>query len=122
MRTGISNLDIDLLASQVQERIKLLPNLKTTTAGLDDQAVALFAKDALLQAQKDGFSDNNIVMGASYLTAHFCLVASATNTNVAKQQASVLTIEYFDRAGIDDYLLEYQRLKNSLQTSKISFM
>ena len=57
-----------------------------------------------------------------YLAAHFCNVISATNTNISKQQASVLTIEYFDRAGVDDYLLEYKRLKSSLSSSSIQFL
>ena len=115
-------MDINEVIEAVQKRLSLLPNLKSTVESLDNEIVQILVKDAVNQAKRDGFTELNIEMGAVYLAAHFYNVISATNTNISKQQASVLTIEYFDRAGVDDYLLEYKRLKSSLSSSSIQFL
>lgn len=107
---------------RVAKRLKLFPNLSDALSKLDNDIVNELIDDALDQATTDGFTENNIVRGATYLAAHFCNLASATGSNISKQQASVLTIEYFDRGGSDDYLVEYNRLKNSLQQNSIRFM
>lgn len=107
---------------RIAKRLKLFPNLSDALSKLDNDIVNELIDDALDQATTDGFTENNIVRGATYLAAHFCNLASATGSNISKQQASVLTIEYFDRGGSDDYLVEYNRLKNSLQQNSIRFM
>ena len=122
MQIGISSMDINAVVEAVQKRLSLLPNLKSTVESLDNEIAQILVKDAVNQAITDGFTELNIEMGAVYLAAHFCNVISATNTNISKQQASVLTIEYFDRAGVDDYLLEYKRLKSSLSSNSIQFL
>ena len=106
----------------ISERLKLFPNLAETLDKLDNDAIEAFVGDAIDQATEDGFTNTNIVRAASFLAAHFCTVASNTNSNISKQQASVLTIEYFDRGGSDDYLAEYKRLKNSLGKNTITFL
>lgn len=113
---------MDELAQKISERLKLFPNLKETLTKLDDGTILAFAEDAIDQARADGFTDSNIVRGASFLTAHFCNLASNSDTNISKQQASVLSIEYFDRGGSDDYLVEYKRLKKSLTQNIIRFL
>lgn len=115
-------MDIEKIVTAVKQRLMLMPNLKVTITGLDDEVLTIFAKDAITQALSEGFTEVNVEMGAAYLTAHFCNVVSATNTNVSKQQASVLSIEYFDRAGVDDYLLEYQRLQKALKKNIVQFL
>ena len=107
---------------KISERLQLFPNLEETLDKLGDDAIEAFAEDAMDQALEDGFTEANVVRGASFLAAHFCTVASNTNSNISKQQASVLTIEYFDRGGSDDYLAEYKRLKNSLGKNTITFL
>ncbi|MBB1078961.1 hypothetical protein H5S09_04185 [Limosilactobacillus sp. STM2_1] len=107
---------------RVLKRLKLFPNLSDALSKLDQEIIDDLVDDAMSQAQADGFTESNIVRGATYLAAHFCNLASATGSNISKQQASVLTIEYFDRGGSDDYLVEYNRLKNSLKQSSIRFM
>lgn len=110
------------LTQKISDRLKIFPNLKETLSKLDDDAITAFVEDAVDQARADGFTDANIVRGASFLAAHFCNLASNSDTNVSKQQASVLSIEYFDRGGSDDYLVEYKRLKKSLTQNTIRFL
>lgn len=110
------------LTQKISERLKLFPNLKETLIKLNDGAITAFVEDAVDQARADGFTDPNIVRGASFLAAHFCNLASNSDTNISKQQASVLSIEYFDRGGSDDYLVEYKRLKKSLTQNTIRFL
>ena len=107
---------------RVAKRLKLFPNLSEALSKLDKDIIDELINDALDQAATDGFTERNIVRGATYLAAHFCNLASATGSNISKQQASVLTIEYFDRGGSDDFLVEYNRLKNSLRQNSIRFM
>lgn len=106
----------------ISKRLRLFPNLAETLDKLGDDAIEAFVGDAIDQATEDGFTNANIVRAASFLAAHFCTVASNTNSNISKQQASVLTIEYFDRGGSDDYLAEYKRLKKSLNKNTIAFL
>lgn len=108
--------------SRIITRLKMFPNLSSALTTLDDDVIKEFASDALAQAKEDGFTDENIVRGATYLAAHFCNMANNTSSNISKQQASVLSIEYFDRGGSDDFLAEYKRLKNSLTRNAIRFM
>lgn len=107
---------------RVAKRLKLFPNLSEALSKLDKDIIDELINDALDQATTDGFTESNIVQGATYLAAHFCKLVSATGSNISKQQASVLTIEYFDRGGSDDFLVEYNRLKNSLRQNSIRFM
>ena len=108
--------------NRVAKRLKLFPNLSEALSKLDKDIIDELINDALDQAATDGFTESNIVRGATYLAAHFCNLASTTGSNISKQQASVLTIEYFDRGGSDDFLVEYNRLKNSLRQNSIRFM
>ena len=110
------------LTQKISERLKLFPNLKDALTQLDEEVVSAFVEDAIDQARIDGFTDVNIVRGASFLAANFCNLASNTSSNISKQQASVLSIEYFDRGGSDDYLVEYNRLKKSLTQNTIRFL
>ena len=110
------------LTQKINERLKLFPNLKDSLTQLDEGVVSAFVEDAIDQARSDGFTDSNIVRGASFLAAQFCKLASNTNSNISKQQASVLSIEYFDRGGSDDYLVEYNRLKKSLTQNTVRFL
>ena len=114
----MNNQQIEL----VTKRLKSFPNLSDALSKLDAEIINGLVDDAISQAQADGFTESNIVRGATYLAAHFCNLASSTGSNISKQQASVLTIEYFDRGGSDDYLVEYNRLKNSIQHNSIRFM
>ena len=115
-------MKMEELTQKINERLKLFPNLKDALTQLDEGVVSAFVEDAIDQARSDGFTDSNIVRGASFLAAHFCNLASNTNSNISKQQASVLSIEYFDRGGSDDYLVEYNRLKKSLTRNTIRFL
>lgn len=92
---------------------------------VSDDAVKAFAVDAYTQALIDGFKEPLLTMAASYLAAHFAYVANNQNNNVSKQKADVLEQDFFDRAGSDDYLLEYERLKTTLNggsNSVVSFL
>lgn len=113
---------MDELIQKISERLKLFPNLKKAMSKLDDGAITAFVEDAVEQARADGFTDANIVRGASFLAAHFCNLASNEKSNISKEQASVFDIEYFDRGGSDDYLVEYKRLKKALTHNTIRFL
>lgn len=105
--------------TDVVKRLKLIaPQL----ADISDETAEMFAEDAIQQAVADGFPDEDVVRGASYLAAHYANLASNQDSNISKQTASVLSVEYFDRGGSDDYLKEYLRLKNSVSGSIIRFM
>ena len=102
-------MDAELI-NKVKTRLSLIPNLSGLSQ-LDDGAIDVLVEDAINQAYADGFKATNVAMAASYLCAHFVSVATATDKNISKQTASVLTVEYFDRKGTDEYLEEYNRLK-----------
>ncbi|WP_089135459.1 hypothetical protein [Ligilactobacillus murinus] len=108
------------MKTSIKTRLNLFPNIKAIVDKLDENILDSFIDDALNQAEDDGFTEKNIVMGATYLTAHFCHVASNENSNIQEQTAAVLTVKYFDRGGSDDYLAEYKRLKRSLKTNTSS--
>ena len=108
------------MRTAIKARLELFPNIKTIIGKLDEAILNSFIEDALNQAEDDGFTEKNIVMGATYLTAHFCHVASNENSNIQEQTAAVLTVKYFDRGGSDDYLTEYLRLKRALKTNTSS--
>mgnify|MGYP006925813829 FL=1 len=110
------------MKEQILKRLKLLPNLKATIDGVDADLLDSLADDAIVQAQTDGFSDSSLVLGATYLLAHWCTAVCSESSNVAEQTASVLTVKYFDRCGSDDYLAEYKRLKASLTGNYIAFL
>lgn len=112
------------MKTSIKTRLNLFPNIKAIVDKLDENILDSFIDDALNQAEDDGFTERNIVMGAAYLTAHFCHVASNENSNIQEQTAAVLTVKYFDRGGSDDYLAEYKRLKRTLKanTSSIRFL
>lgn len=112
------------MKTAIKDRLESFPNIKAIVGKLDKVVLDNFIEDALNQAEDDGFTERNIVMGATYLTAHFCYVASNENSNIQEQTAAVLTVKYFDRAGSDDYLAEYLRLKRALKsnTSSIRFL
>lgn len=108
------------MKTAIKGRLELFPNSKAIIEKLDGAILNSFIEDALNQAEDDGFTERNIVMGATYLTAHFCNVASNESSNVQEQTAGPLTMKYFDRAGSDDYLSEYLRLKRALKTNTSS--
>lgn len=112
------------MKTSIKARLELFPNIKAIIGKLNEEILNSFIEDALNQAEDDGFTERNIVMGATYLTAHFCYVASNENSNIQEQTAAVLTVKYFDRGGSDDYLAEYKRLKRTLKanTSSIRFL
>ncbi|WP_304652468.1 hypothetical protein [uncultured Ligilactobacillus sp.] len=108
------------MRTAIKARLELFPNIKAIIGKLDEAILNSFIEDALNQVEDDGFTEKNIVMGAAYLTAHFCYVASNENSNIQEQTAAVLTVKYFDRGGSDDYLTEYLRLKRALKTNTSS--
>lgn len=108
------------MKTAIKDRLESFPNIKAIVGKLDKVVLDNFIEDALNQAEDDGFTERNIVMGATYLTAHFCNVASNESSNVQEQTAGPLTMKYFDRAGSDDYLSEYLRLKRALKTNTSS--
>ncbi|MHA3065646.1 DUF4054 domain-containing protein [Lacticaseibacillus saniviri] len=85
--------------------------------GIDDETLRIFATDAYTQAGKDGFSSDDIERAASYLAAHYAFIAFNRNERVKKEQAAVLSREYFDAGGSDAYLDEYLRMKSGLDTT-----
>lgn len=108
------------MKTAIKSRLELLPNIKVIVGKLDEAVLDNFIEDALNQVEDDGFTERNIVMGATYLTAHFCNLASNESSNIQEQTAGPLTMKYFDRAGSDDYLSEYLRLKRALKTNTSS--
>lgn len=117
-----TNTTRDELRSNVKARVTSMPNLSTITENITEDVIDKLVDDAIMQAFFDGFKEHNIEMGASLLTAHFCNVINNQNSNVAKEQLGTLSREYFDRAGSDDFLVEYNRLKRSLSSATIRFM
>ncbi|KRO15896.1 DUF4054 domain-containing protein [Lacticaseibacillus saniviri] len=95
----------------VVTRLKLIAPQIT---GIDDATLKIFATDAYAQAGKDGFSGDDIVRAASYLAAHYAFIAFNRNEHVKKEQAAVLSREYFDAGGKDAYIDEYLRMKAGL--------
>lgn len=112
------------MKTAIKSRLELLPNIKVIVGKLDEAVLDNFIEDALNQVEDDGFTERNIIMGATYLTAHFCNLASNESSNIQEQTAGPLTMKYFDRSGSDDYLAEYLRLKRSLKanTNSIRFL
>lgn len=96
---------------KVLQRLKLIA---TQITGIDDETLSMFAEDAYLQTIQDGFKDEVAIRAAGYLAAHFAFVAFNKNSKVKKDQAAVLSREYFDSNGSDDYLAEYKRMKTDL--------
>lgn len=82
--------------------------------GLDADTMRTFADDAVSDATSDGFTGSMLERAAGYLAAHYAYVAFNQNSSVKKEQAAVLSREYFDRNGSDAYLAEYQRLLAAL--------
>lgn len=85
--------------------------------GIADDTLKIFATDAYAQAGKDGFNGEDIVRAASYLAAHYAFIAFNRNERVKKEQAAVLSREYFDADGSDAYLDEYLRMKSGLDAT-----
>lgn len=100
----------DDLKQGVVARIKIIA---PQVAELDDETLAIFADDALEAARADGFPETALRRAASYLAAHYAYVAFNQNAHVKKEAAAVLSREYFEAQGTDDYLMEYQRLRAS---------
>lgn len=85
--------------------------------GLSETTFSILASDAYDQAIGDGFTGSGAIRAAGYLAAHFGVLASNANNNIKSESAAVLSHEYFDRSGTDDYLVEYNRLRSLLDGS-----
>lgn len=101
---------MDKLVEDVKKRLSAFPNLADNLAKIDDTALAIMAQDAILQARNDHFAESNLPMAATYLLAHYVVMITAEGSNIAKEQVDVISREYFDRRGSDDYLAEYRRM------------
>lgn len=111
---------MDEKIAKVITRVKRIGNLDLT--GIDDGALEQYAEDALVFAKKDGFDDSSIVIGASWLAAHYIHVSTNTDSNVHSNKADVLEQSFFDRFGKSEYLEQYNQLKKSLLgTSQVNF-
>lgn len=105
-------MEISKVKEDVKVRLKAFPSL-TGLSSISDETLDIFAEDAVNQAYDDHFTDRNVALAASLLCAHFITVATADDSNVAKETVDVISREYFDRGGSDDYLTEYRRLQGS---------
>lgn len=85
--------------------------------GLSTETLTMLAGDALDQATVDGFTGSLLSLAAGYLAAHYAYLAFNQNSAIKSETAAVLSHEFFDRSGSDDYLAEYQRLLASLDGS-----
>lgn len=101
----------------IKEVAKRVRSLAPQLSKIDDEVVTTFAEDALLTASDDGFTGRRLVIAASFLAAHYSALADAKNSNVSKEQASILVREYFNRDGSTDYLSEYQRMLAKLDAN-----
>lgn len=101
---------MDELVENVKNRLSAFPNLADNLAKIGDAALSIMAQDAIRQARNDHFAERSVPMAATYLLAHYVVMATAEGSNVAKEQVDVITREYFDRRGSDDYLAEYRRM------------
>lgn len=101
---------MDKLVENIKKRLGAFPNLADSVVKIDDTALSVMAQDAILQARNDHFTEQNLPMAATYLLAHYVVMTTAEGSNIAKEQVDVITREYFDRRGSDDYLAEYQRM------------
>ena len=113
---------IEEAVKSIQTRVKMFPNLTEILSKFDDDSIVYLAQEAIKQASLDGFNDDNIVLGASFLVAHYCSLSADTNGNIQEQTAAVLTQKFFDRNGSDNYLVEYTRMKKSLSRNFIKFL
>lgn len=102
-------MDMDTLKQGVIARVKALPNL-TNLSKLSDDTLAILAEDAITQAKADHFEDARLALAASLLCAHFVSLTTGEGSNVERETVDVITRQYFDRNGSDDYLAEYRRL------------
>lgn len=98
----------------IADIIKRVKIIAAQVIDVGDEALNIFANDAYSQALADGFKEPGVIVASSYLTAHYAYIAFNKNAKVKKEQAAVLSREYFDSTGTDDYLTEYQRLLNDL--------
>lgn len=103
---------MDEKIQKVIARVKRIGNLDL--ANVDDGVLEQYAEDALVFAKKDGFDDSTIVIGASWLAAHYVHVSTNTDSNVHMNKADVLEQDFFDRFGKSEYLEQYKQLKKSL--------
>lgn len=101
---------MDELVENVKKRLNAFPNLADSLAKIDDTALAIMVQDAITQARNDHFTESSLPMAATYLLAHYVVMTTADGSNVAKEQVDVISREYFDRKGSDDYLAEYRRM------------
>ena len=101
---------LDELVENVKKRLNAFPNLADSLAKIDGAALAIMAQDAIEQARNDHFAERSVPMAATYLLAHYVVMTTAEGSNVAKEQVDVISREYFDRRGSDDYLAEYRRM------------
>jgi hypothetical protein len=100
----------DELFNKILKRVKIIAPQLT----FEDESFRIFIEDAYLQVQKDGFDEDTAIVATSYLATHLAFIASNKNSKVKKEQADVLSREYFASGGTDDYLDEYNRLKKEI--------
>ncbi|WP_156409509.1 hypothetical protein [Ligilactobacillus equi] len=117
-----SDFKFDEAVADVQKKISMFPAITDTLTKFDTDSLQFLSTEALKQAGMDGFNDDNVIMPAALLVAHYCALSADTSGNIQEQTADVLTQKFFDRNGSDNFLVEYKRLKKSISRGVIRFL